>query len=114
MLPTVVEQHLRATLPGSYMGDLDIGKMFLNFILHREVCKYCGMDLTKLFLEEVKPGEVLWKMWGRCKMGFTFSPSQAVQGVLWAEEVILGKRYDISNPYRFEVVKLNLPVITWV
>ncbi len=111
MLPTV-EQHLRATLPGSFMGDLDISEMFLNFILHEDVQKYCGIDLTKLFPKEVKPGEVLWEMWGRCGMGFTFSPFQAVQGVLWAEEVILGDRYDTNNPFRFEIVKLNLPGMT--
>jgi hypothetical protein len=42
-------------------------------------------------------------------MGFTFSPFQSIQGVLWAEEVILGDRYAASNPFRFELVKLNLP-----
>jgi hypothetical protein len=63
MLPTV-DQHLRATLPGSFMGDLDIGEMFLNFILSESVQKYCGIDLTNLFPEEVNPGKVLWERWG--------------------------------------------------
>jgi hypothetical protein len=93
MLPTV-EQHIRATMPGSYMGDLDIGEMFLNFVLHETVQKYCGVDLTCLFPEEVQPGQVLWERWSRCGMGFTSSPYQTIQGVLWAEELILGDRFD--------------------
>ena len=108
MLPTV-EQHLRATDPGSYMGDLDIGEMFLNFVLNEEVRQYCGIDLTRVFPEEVQPGEVLWETWARCGMGFTFSPYQAVQGVLWAEEEILGPGDYEGNPFNFDQVILNLP-----
>jgi hypothetical protein len=42
-------------------------------------------------------------------MGFVFSPYQTIQGMLWAEEVILGDRTDPNNPFRFAVVVLNLP-----
>ncbi len=108
MLPTV-DQHIRATVPGSFMGDLDIGEMFLNFVLHASVRKYCGVDLTTLFPSEALPNHVLWEVWARCGMGFTFSPYQAVRGVLWAEEFILGDRYNFRNPFRFYIVQLNLP-----
>ena len=109
MLPTSMEQHLRATFPGSFMGDIDIGEMFLNFILHDSVQQYCGVDLTTVFPEEVSFGQVLWERWGRCGMGFTFSPFQAVQGVLWAEEVISSQDDDPINPFSFDSVIFNLP-----
>ena len=70
-LPTI-DAHLRAMLPGYFMSDIDIGEMFLNFMLHESVQKYCGVDLTQLFPEEVLPGQVLWERWGRCGMGFVF------------------------------------------
>jgi hypothetical protein len=57
-LPTI-ESHLRATLPGYFMSDIDIGEMFLNFMLHESVQKYCGVDLTTLFPDEVPLGQVL-------------------------------------------------------
>jgi hypothetical protein len=107
-LPTV-ETHLRATLPGYFMADVDIGEMFLNFIMHESVRQYCGIDLTLIFPEELRPGQVLWERWGRCGMGFVFSPYQSIQGMLWAEELIMGNRFDPSNPFRFAVVVLNLP-----
>jgi hypothetical protein len=32
-LPTI-DMHLQSVVPGTFMGDLDIGEMFLNFLLH--------------------------------------------------------------------------------
>jgi hypothetical protein len=107
-LPTI-DAHLRALLPGYFMSDIDIGEMFLNFMLHESVQKYCGVDLTQLFPEEVLPGQVLWERWGRRGMGFVFFPYQSVQGILWAEEVIMGDRLDATDPFRFALVILNLP-----
>jgi hypothetical protein len=36
-LPTI-RTHLRSVEEGTFMADLDIGEMFLNFILHR-ICE---------------------------------------------------------------------------
>jgi hypothetical protein len=36
-LPTL-QTHLRAVDKDTYMANVDIGKMFLNFILHQESC----------------------------------------------------------------------------
>jgi len=99
---STVEQHLRATVPGSYMGDVDIGEMFLNFMLHESVWPYCGVDLTSVFPGKVDDGQVLWERWERCGMGFTTSPYQAVQGVMWAEEFILGDQKDPVNPFWYD------------
>ncbi len=91
------------------MGDINIGKMFHNFILHESIQAYSGVDLTTTFPSEVDEGKVLWERWTRCGMGFKSSPYIALQGVLWAEEYLLGNLQDSTNPFRFEEVRLNLP-----
>jgi hypothetical protein len=42
-------------------------------------------------------------------MGLKPSPHQAVQGMMVAEELIKGDPEDPSNPFRWDVVRLNLP-----
>ena len=39
-LPTVAT-HLRSVGVGTYMGDVDAGEQFLNYILHNELRKLC-------------------------------------------------------------------------
>jgi hypothetical protein len=111
-LPTV-EAHLRCVEPGTYMGDIDIGEMFLNFMLHPRMQQYAGVDLTPFFPEEVSNSStarrVLWELWTRCGMGFKFSPYQTVQGVLFADVFIRGDRMDPTNVLRWARVVLNLP-----
>jgi hypothetical protein len=51
-LPTV-GQLLRAVLPGTYMADIDVGEQFLNFVLHKAVHPYAGVDFTLFFPEEL-------------------------------------------------------------
>jgi hypothetical protein len=51
----------------------------------------------------------IWEHWGRCGMGFRFSPYQAVQGVLFADMEIRGDRFDASSIFRWDRVILNLP-----
>jgi len=44
------------------MGDLDIGDMFHNFVLHEDVQKLSGIDLTSFYPEELKDGRrVIWE-----------------------------------------------------
>jgi len=111
-LPTI-EAHLRAVEPGSFMGDIDIGEMFLNFMLHERIQPYAGIDLTPFFPEELcqSPNgrRFLWEHWGRCGMGFCFSPYQTVQGVLFADEHIRGDPQDPSNILGWDYIDLNLP-----
>jgi hypothetical protein len=43
----VIQTHLRAIEPGTWMGDLDIGETFLNFPLHHaSLQKVCGVDMS--------------------------------------------------------------------
>lgn len=103
-LPTV-NNMLRAIDYGTVMSDFDVGEMFLNFILHETMQSLCGIDLTKYFGE----GQVLWERWVRSAMGLKSSPYQAVQAILVAKEVVMGDRFDKSNVFRWDRVRLNLP-----
>jgi hypothetical protein len=60
------------------MGGIDIGEMFLNFMLHPRMQPYAGVDVTPFFPEELELTEserrFIWEHWGRCGMGFRFFP----------------------------------------
>lgn len=86
------------------MADLDISEMFLNFILHQDVQPHAGVDLTPLFPSERGPLKVLWECWTQCGMGFKSSPFNAIQGILYAEEVIRGHHLDPKNIFHFDCV----------
>jgi hypothetical protein len=71
-LPTI-EAHLRFIDGESFMGDINIGDMFHNFMLHEKIQCVTGVDLTSFFPEEIlrrKDLHALWEHWGRCGMGF--------------------------------------------
>jgi hypothetical protein len=106
MLPTM-QTHLRAVEEGTFMADVDIGEMFLNFMLHLGIWPFAGVDLTHYFPGETD--EKVWESWTRAAMGLTSSPYQSVQGMAFAEEVIFGDRHDSSNPYRWDHIQMNLP-----
>ena len=106
-LPTV-ETLMRSVAGGTWLGDNDVGEMFLNFMLHKEVRLLCGVDFTLYFPEELlEEHQVLWERWTRCAMGLRTSPYQAVQGMLWAQEMIMGDRLSETNVFRWKGVQLN-------
>jgi hypothetical protein len=89
-----VRTHLRAVDENTFMADANIGEMFLNFILHRELRALAGVDLSHYF-EGGKEGP-LWEAWQRAAMGLRSSPYQCVQAMGVAEEVIV--HGDPSDP----------------
>ncbi len=110
-LPTV-EALLRFVAPGTYMGDLDIGDMFHNFIMLMSLRMVAGVDLTSFFPEELLRRvdlRVIWEHWCRCGMGFKNSPYNTIQGMLIAEEVTRGNPHDLKNIFRWSKVVINLP-----
>jgi hypothetical protein len=110
-LPTV-NTMLRAVGENTFMGDMDIGEMFLNFVLHESMQALSGEDLTEYFgKEERRTGKraLLWEKWVRCAMRLKSSPCQAIQAILVAKEFILGDRSDPKNVFRWDEVRMNLP-----
>ena len=79
-------------MPGAHT-DLDIGEMFLNFILHESMCQYSGVDLDHMrcakaddaaWEEERKNRYGVLERWVRNWMGTTDSPQRSIQMLLKA------------------------------
>jgi hypothetical protein len=101
-LPTM-DSTLRSIDFNTYVGDLDLGEMFLNFKLHPFAQPYAGVDLTAYIskdggLGKEGPNTVCWERWSRCLMGFKPSPFNATRAFAWAKEIIRGDPMDESNP----------------
>ena len=106
-LPTV-DSHLRAVEEGTFMGDCDIGDMFLNFMLDEKIRPYAGVDLTELFAEESN-GKITWERWERLLMGFKPSPYATTREMKKIEGWLKGNKNDMKNVFRWCKVILNLP-----
>jgi hypothetical protein len=91
----------------SWMGDLDMGEQFLNFPLHPDLQKFCGIDLRPF----APPGRrnTLWMRWVRCMMGLRPSPYFTGQSTYYTEELAMGDHRDPANPFHWKNVRLNLP-----
>jgi hypothetical protein len=87
VLPTI-QTHLCQLEAGTFMCDLDVREICLNFILHRSICPLAGVDLMHYVPDGA--GRVVWECWQRTAMGLTLSPYQACQGMAFAEEVTRG------------------------
>jgi len=85
--------------------DLDLTEMFLNYTLHKDLRSYAGVDYTAV----MRSDRTLWLQWLRMFMGFT--PSPYITGKLfgWTVDVILGDRWDRTNPFCWDSLRLNLP-----
>ena len=88
----------------TWMADIDIGEMFLNFPLDKFLQPYCGVDFGP-YLPEVES----WLRWLRCAMGLKPSPYVAIRYLLLGSEIIRGWRKDPKNALRYDEVRLNLP-----
>jgi hypothetical protein len=91
----------------SWMGDLDMGEQFLNFLLHPDLQQYCGIDLRPFAGDERKA--TLWLQWTRCMMGLRPSPYFTGQGTYYAEALVVSDPRDQTNPFHWQTVRLNLP-----
>jgi hypothetical protein len=112
-LPTV-DAMLRSIDFDTYLGDLDLGEMFLNFKLHHLIRPYAGVDVSAYLRKDGAPAPpdpdtVCWERWGRCLMGFKPSPYNATRAFAWAEDIIRGNPKDESNPLHWDRIRLNLP-----
>ena len=109
-LPTI-ETLLRGTSPESWMVDLDIGDMFLNFMLAEDARELVGIDITPFFENNFEDGrqKTNWERWWRIAMGLKVSPNHAIRAILVAEEYMKGNLNSSSNPFQTSTVRLNLP-----
>ena len=106
------ESHLRSVDPGTYMGDADLGEMFLNFPLDKHIRKYAGVDLTEIFPGEGESEEEFWERWERMLMGFRPSPYCTTREMRRIDNFLRGSRFNPQNIFRWKSVVLNLPGMT--
>jgi hypothetical protein len=110
-----IDMHLQSLEPGTWMGDLDVGEMFLNFPLHASLLALCGVNLTQ-YSKFIDKGSSLapmkWELrsyhWACCRMGLQPSPYHTVRGMVVPEEVICGSQNDPQN-VRWDRAEENLP-----
>jgi hypothetical protein len=102
----------------SWMMDLDLGEMFLNFPMDPKVRPYAGVDFKptkeaiEAFNEARKEGpefECDQERWERVFMGMRPSPFIVIQYLYLALEFAVGTRRDKGNPMRWDLLRLNLP-----
>jgi hypothetical protein len=87
-----IDSMLRWVIAGAWLADNDYGKMFLNFPLHPDLRKYCGVDLSQLFPKLIKDGKgSVIAQWMRSAMGLRRSPYGSVQGCPRAKRHIMGR-----------------------
>jgi hypothetical protein len=73
-------------IAGAWLADNDYGEMFLNFPLHPDLRRYCGVVLTQLFPELIKDGKgSVIGQWMRNAMGLRGLHYCSVQGCLRAK-----------------------------
>ena len=108
-LPTV-DSMVRWVVAGAWLADNDYGEQFLNFPLHPDIRKLCGVDLSQLYPEQCEEKDsTVTGAWMRSAMGLKTSPYNAVQGSQRAKRIILGDPRDPLNPFHWATIKLNLP-----
>ena len=113
-LPTV-RKTLGAILPGFHQCDLDVQDQFLNFILHKHMREYSGVDVREVRSvaqedtewELSRPGS--WECWHRNWMGLRDSPYRSLQWQVRPKLEVYGDRRALSNPFHWDHVELNLP-----
>jgi hypothetical protein len=98
---------LRALEYGTYMGKIDIGEIFLNFILEARCSYLDGVDLTT-YIEQLCGEPRHCARWVRCGMAFRPSPHQTTQAIGCNKEVMMGDHLDDKNVFSWAEVRTNL------
>jgi len=105
-LPTI-ESLLRGVTFDTWMGDIDLSEMFLNFCLDESLHEFCGVDVGPYFKR--KGQKTKWERWVRCLMGLKISPYVTIKGLLLGLEWVIGDITDKNNVFHWSRVRLNLP-----
>ena len=93
-IPTIYS-HLWAVEAETYIGDYDVGEMFLNFMLYPVLRPHAGVDLSLLFHEETSLlNPILKGYWERMLMVFGLAPNFVTKDMLVVEMIIKENRFD--------------------
>lgn len=104
-----MKDTFRALLPGYMQADIDIGEMFLNFLLHESMKKLSGVDVNHIGPKGKDGKRIPWERWVRNWMGLKDSPFRSVQWMIRLKFEVYGDKDDENNPFQYDRVELNLP-----
>ena len=101
----------------SWMVDADISEIFSNFPMDKKIHSVAGIAVTQLqeymphLPKSLEPGnrQESHLPWEHLLMGMKPSPDNAVRYFYWAEELARGNPKDMTNPFHYSEVILNLP-----
>jgi len=102
----IVQYTLRSLLPGYHQCDMDVGEMFLNFPLHKDIRPYAGVDITHMRGNGTKEQDwevgrmTKWERWARNFMGLTDSPYRSLQLLIKAKHVAYDNHKGEVNPFK--------------
>jgi len=105
-LPSVDSLLMRVST-STWFSDMDLGEMFLNYYLDKKLRPYAGVDISQL--EDTDNITKKWVRWNRTLMGFRSSPYLACKLFGWTTDVIRGNRLDVTNPFHWDHIRINLP-----
>lgn len=95
MLPTS-DVMCRWAIAVSWLADKNYGDQFLNFPLHLDLQKYCGIDLSQLFPKLSKnKAQIYVGVWLQNVMGLKPSLYVFVQGATRVKRIMMGN-YNMS------------------
>ena len=85
---STVNLMVRWVVAGAWLADNDYGEQFLNFLLHPDIWKLCGICLSQLLPEKCKQEDsTVVGAWMRSAKGLKTSPYNAVQGSQRAKRI---------------------------
>jgi len=90
-----VRQTVRSLMPGYLQCDIDIGEMFLNFMLHDDLRALSGVDLKFARSDDVNDEDwertrpAVYERWCRNWMGLRDSPYRSIQQLIRLKMVLI-------------------------
>jgi hypothetical protein len=102
------DSMVRRLPPGGWMGDLDSGEMFNNYMAHPTEAMILGVEISPGLQAKLNLDSNIM-VWDRLLFGWCPAPLYAVRMFLRAIELSKRSRYDTTSAFTWESVRLNLP-----
>ena len=110
-LPSSKSAALVLSFSTTWMADANFGEMFHNFPMDERIQKHSGVDVGQL-RNHLTSGAGEMVRWARLFMGMKPSPYNSVRHCYWCEEFARGDPARVTNPMRYDRIRLNLPGMT--
>ena len=100
------DSMIRRTPPSGWMGDIDSGEMFNNYMLHHSEVRYNGVEISEELSSELGL-ETTMLVWDRCLFGWRPAPLFAIRMFLRNIEIARRSRYCMMRRVRTHGIVWN-------